>query len=179
MKRLAEFLRTPIPADPAQLLFLAGTVCLVIAPRVSWWPAGAAVTPEHGAVGLNQEVAQSIGTALRFLMLFAGIAGYFICFWPGQRPVRRILGCIYVPTVLALAVMCWRVLPFATPYHSILEATMPHKSIWSEFLLWKVPGIQFCLIGLLLMGIFTSKLIRGTSSLPLTLPGGSVLGHEG
>jgi membrane protease YdiL (CAAX protease family) len=74
--------------------------------------------------------------------------------------------------------MCWRVLHFATPYHSILEATMPHKSFWSEFLLWKVPGIQFCMIGLLLMGIFTSKLIRGTSSLPLTLPGESVLRHE-
>jgi membrane protease YdiL (CAAX protease family) len=178
MKRLAKFLRSVIPADPAQLLFLAGAVCLVIAPRVSWWPAGAAVTPEHGVGGLNEAAAQSIGTALRFPILFAGIAGYFICFWPGKRPVRRIFGCIYVPTVLALAAMCWRILYFATPYRSILEATMPNKSVWSEFLLWKVPGIQFCLIGLLLMGISTSKLIRGVGSLPLALPGESVLRHE-
>ena len=40
MKRVAEFLRSVIPADPFQLLFLAGIVCLVVAHGMRWWPVG-------------------------------------------------------------------------------------------------------------------------------------------
>jgi hypothetical protein len=38
MKRLGAFLRSVIPADPTQLIFLAGTVLLFVSPRVPWWP---------------------------------------------------------------------------------------------------------------------------------------------
>jgi hypothetical protein len=51
MKRLAEFLTSVMPEDRAQLLFLAGTVCLVTAPRLSWWPAGFEIAPEHRGDG--------------------------------------------------------------------------------------------------------------------------------
>jgi len=36
VKRLATFLRSVIPLDPAQLLFLTGTILLLVAPRASW-----------------------------------------------------------------------------------------------------------------------------------------------
>ena len=36
-KRVAEFLRSVIPADPFQSLFLAGVVCLVVAHGLRWW----------------------------------------------------------------------------------------------------------------------------------------------
>lgn len=112
---MAAILRSVIPGDPAQLLFLAGTVCLVVAPRLSWWPAGVGFDREHAAGWLNQEAVRPIGIALRFPMLFAGIAAYFICFWPGRRPMRRILVCVYLPMITALMAMCWLVLHFATP----------------------------------------------------------------
>jgi membrane protease YdiL (CAAX protease family) len=44
--------------------------------------------------------------------------------------------------------------------------------------LWKVPAIHFCLVGLLLIGIFTARLIAGTSSLPLALPRGQELAND-
>ena len=87
-KRVAEFLRSVIPADPFQLLFLAGVVCLVVAHGLRWW---------HG-----------IGpfAALGVLpIIFAGAAGYFICFWPGNHPVRRILGLVLLPTITGLGLM--------------------------------------------------------------------------
>ena len=45
-----------MPEDSAQLLFLAGTVCLVIAPRLSWWPAGFEIAPEHRSDWLNRQI---------------------------------------------------------------------------------------------------------------------------
>jgi membrane protease YdiL (CAAX protease family) len=166
-----------MPDDPAQLLFLAGTVCLVIAPRLSWWPAGFEIAPEHRGDWLNQQIVAFRGVIF-FPILFAGVAGYFIAFWPGPHPVRRILSCIYVPTVPVLAIFCWRLLDLVTPYHSVLEAAGSHTRAWSEFPLFRVPGLQFCLAGLLLIVIFTRRLILGRSSLPLTLPAGSLQRHD-
>src|ERR1700730_2192162 len=120
MKRLAEFLRSVMPEDPAQLLFLAGTVCLVIAPRLSWWPAGFEIAPEHRSDWLNRQI-EAVRGVIFFPILFAGIAGYFIAFWPGQHPLRRILSCIYVPTVPILAILCWRLVDLVRPYCSVLE----------------------------------------------------------
>jgi membrane protease YdiL (CAAX protease family) len=177
MKRLAEFLRSVIPEDPAQLLFLSGTVCLVIAPRLSWWPAGFQIAPEHQGDWLNRQIG-AFRAITFFPTLFAGIAGYFICFWPGRRPIRRILYCIYVPTVPAFAIICWRVVSLVSPYRSILQSVGPHSSAWSEFPVLRVPGLHFCLAGLLLIGIFTGRLRAGRSSLPLALPSRSVLSHD-
>jgi len=174
MKRLAEFLRSAMPGDLAQLLFLAGAVCLVIAPRLSWWPAGFEVAPEHRADWLNQQIG-IFRPVILFPILFAGIAAYFIAFWPGRDPVRRILSCIYLPTVPILSVMCLRFVALVSPHRSVLETVAPHSRAWSEFPLLRAPGLQFCLTGLLLIGIFTRRLVAGRSSLPLALSPASVL----
>jgi membrane protease YdiL (CAAX protease family) len=42
----------------------------------------------------------------------------------------------------------------------------------------EAPGLQFCFAGLLLIGIFTQRLIVGRSSLPLTLPAASLHRHD-
>jgi membrane protease YdiL (CAAX protease family) len=177
MKRLAEFLRSVTPADPAQLLFLAGTVCLVIAPRLSWWPSGFQIAPDHSDDWLMRQV-WALRSVLFLPILFAGIAGYFICFWPGPRPLRRILACIYLPTAPIVAIMSLRLLFLVKPYHSVLEGVGPHNSTWSESPFFRVPGFQFCLAGLLLIGIFTARLAAGRSSLPLVLRETSVLHHD-
>ncbi|MCU1242366.1 MAG: family intrarane metalloprotease protein [Candidatus Acidoferrum typicum] len=174
MKRLADFLRSVMPEDPAQLLFLAGTVCLVIAPRLSWWPAGFQLAPEHQGDWLNRQIG-ALGGVIFFPILFAGIAGYFIAFWPGPQPVRRILSCVYLPTVPILAILCLRFVHLVRPHRSVLEAVGPHTRPWPEFPLLRVPGLQFCLTGLLLIGIFTGRLMVRRSSLPLALPRASLL----
>jgi membrane protease YdiL (CAAX protease family) len=176
MKRLAEFLTSVMPEDRAQLLFLAGTVCLVIAPRLSWWPAGFEIAPEHRGDRLYLQIA-TFGGAILFPILFAGVAAYFIAFWPGRRPVRRILSCIYLSTLPVLVILCVRFLVLASPFHSVLEPAGSRIN-WSAFLLLRIPALQFCLAGLLLIGIFTRGLILGRSSLPLTLSAGSLQRHD-
>jgi membrane protease YdiL (CAAX protease family) len=176
MKRLAEFLRSVIPQDRTQLLFLAGTVCLVVAPRLSWWPAGFEIAPEHRGDWLNRQIAAFRGVIF-FPILFAGVAAYFVAFWPGKYPVRRIVSCIYVPTLPIVAIFAWRCFDLIWPYHSVLEAAFS-RSDWFNFALLKAPGLEFCLTGLLLIGIFVARLNAGRSSLPLALPRESLLRHD-
>jgi membrane protease YdiL (CAAX protease family) len=176
MKRLAEFLRSVIPEDRAQLLFLVGTICLVVAPRLSWWPAGFDIAPEHRGDWSNRQIASFHGVIF-FPILFAGVAAYFITFWPGKHPVRRIVSCIYVPTLPIVAIFAWRCFDLTRPYHSVLEAANSRNDLFS-FAFLKAPGLQFCLTGLLLIGIFTARINAGRSSLPLALPPRSLLRHD-
>src|SRR5260370_20757677 len=87
-KRVAEFLRSVIPVDPFQLLFLAGVVCLVVAHGLRWW---------HG---IGPFAALGV-----WPIIFAGAAGYFICFLPGNHTVRPILGVVFLPTIAGLGIM--------------------------------------------------------------------------
>jgi len=84
MKRLAEFLRFGHAGGSAQLLFLAGGVCLVIAPRLSWWPAGFEVAPEAPS-RLAEPADWDLSPVILFPILFAGIAAYFIALLAGPR----------------------------------------------------------------------------------------------
>jgi len=85
LKRLAEFLRSVIPADPTQLIFLAGVVCLFVAPRLRWWPLGLGVASERLTDSIAQQ-AQILGVFFLLPIRFTGVAGYFLCFWPGSVP---------------------------------------------------------------------------------------------
>jgi len=90
LKRLFEFLRSVIPADPTQLIFLAGVVSLFLAPHLRWWPTGLGVAPQRVADSFGQTV-QSLGFLFVLPITFAAVAGYSVCFWPGNHPIRRIL----------------------------------------------------------------------------------------
>ena len=156
MKRVAEFLRSVFPADPFQFLFLFGVVCLVIAHGARWWP-------ELG----------SLNTLGVLPIVFAGVAGYFVCFSPGNHPVRRIFGLIYLPTIVGLGVLLIYLDHFTGPTASVLDSTgsvIAQQISWAQAILWKAPqGFQITLIGLLLISIFTSRLAFGIASLPLSL----------
>lgn len=148
-----------LPADPFQFLFLTGTVCLIIAHGSRWWP-------ELGW----------LNTFGVLPIIFAGAAGYFVCFFPGNHPVRRILGLIFVPTVVGVGILFMLLDRRSGPTRSVLDSTdsiLAHQISWAQTTLWNAPqGLQFTLIGLLLIAIFTSRLAFGIASLPLSLPGG-------
>jgi membrane protease YdiL (CAAX protease family) len=174
LKRLVEFLRSVLPADPTQLIFLAGAVCLFLAPRLRWWPSGLGIAPERLANPFAQHL-QDLGVFLLMPISFAGVASYFVCFWPGNRPVRRILGLICLPAMVGLGSMFSRLIYLTAPSSSSLEGAgslVAHKISWARSLPWSLlPGFHFCVIGLILIAIYASRLAFGIAALPLSLPG--------
>ena len=173
MKRLAEFVRSVIPADPFQLFFIGGVVCLIAAHGLRWRPAGLA-SPDQSSDYLKQLV-WYMGPLFVYPIIFSGVTGYFACFWPGKHPVRRVLWLVCAPALLGVALIFARVLYISATPSSILDSTSSvfgQNLPWAEVTVWKLPeGFHFALLGLLLIAIFFSRMAFGISSLPLALPG--------
>lgn len=169
MKRLGEFIRSVIPVDPFQLFFLGGVVCLIAAHGLRWQPAGLHSSGQSaGDLGLWLQYS---AVFFIYLIIFSGMAGYFVCFWPGKHPVRRVLCFVCAPALLGLDLMFARILYLTET--SVLESvpsTFGHKFRLAEATLWKLPeGFQITLFGLLLIAIFISRMAFGIASLPVTL----------
>jgi len=180
LKRAAEFLRSVIPADPFQLLFLAGISCLVVAHGLRWWPVEVCLGPDQFTDSFGRQL-RIFGALFVYPIIFAGTTGYFVCFWPGGHPVRRILGLVFLPTMAGLGLMFSRLVYLSGPSSSVLESTgsiVTHRIHWAQTMLWKLAGFQFSLTGLLLIAIFTSRLALGIATLPLALPGRHALQAE-
>lgn len=157
MNRVSVFLRSVVPEDPAQLIFLFGVVCLFVAPNLRWNP-GVVIRTSAKPL-LDPRI--FAGLAL-FAILFAATAGYFVCFRPGSHPVRRLLWWVCVPALTGI-------LGFVTFY--IVGASL---SVIPDL----GPGFHYALVGLVLVAVFTSRVALGLASLPLALPQSSVLTPE-
>jgi membrane protease YdiL (CAAX protease family) len=171
---MLDFLRSVIPADPSQLLFLAGVVCLVVAHGLRWLPVEISPLPGQPTDSFAR-LMQIVRPFFVFPIIFAGAAGYFICFWPGAHPVRRILALVFLPTLASLGLLFSLLAHLNEPFSSVLESAgsaVSHRINGVQGMLWKLPqAFQFSLIGLLLISIFTSRLAFGLATLPLALPG--------
>jgi membrane protease YdiL (CAAX protease family) len=176
LKRLADFLRSVIPADPTQLLFLAGIVCFVIAPRLRWWPVGLRVAPYRLADPFGR-VIESLGILALCPIIFASLAGYFFCFWSGKYPTRRVLLSVCVPALAGLCLTVARFLYLTKPYSSVLESAS-HASDRQDWAWTSLPGFHIWLVGMLLVAAYTSRLALGIATLPLALPKNSVVGSN-
>src|SRR6266567_9382755 len=105
MNRLSSFLRSAIPADPWHLVLLAGVVCIYVSPFCRLWPreilassySSWSETDSRGAF----DVMRFWVILLRFALVFSGIAGYFVCFWPGARPIRRTALVVFLPALFS------------------------------------------------------------------------------
>lgn len=174
MKRLAEFAKSLLPADRAQLFFLSGLVCLTVAPRMRWLPSS-----ESLGVFLRGPSADALSVLISVLIitmlpiLLSAFAGYWIVFWPGQRPARRIFLCVLLPTLAALGVICgfWLYLTAAVPISIFDKGRVWQRGVSQGFAALGAlgPGFHACLIGVLLVAIFLGALMRGRTSLLVTL----------
>jgi membrane protease YdiL (CAAX protease family) len=176
VKRLAEFIRSVIPTDPFQLLFLAGVVCLIAAHGLRWQPVG---LPSAGQSAGDFGLWLQYGAVIfAYFIIFSGMAGYFVCFWPGKRPLRRVIMWVCAPALLGLGLMFFRILYLSATRMSILESTssvIGNRFRWVEANLWKLPeGFQFTLLGLVLIGIFISRMAFGIATLPVAIPNARV-----
>jgi membrane protease YdiL (CAAX protease family) len=177
MKRLAQFFRSVLPADPWQLVFLAGVIFLFICPRLPWRPSAEMFMSKAVPVGpISESVTKSFGQVIVLLYpaLFAGLMGYATCFYPGPRPVRRILGLVLLPGLFSVVSILFVFYQLSGSGTSVLEthALIPLVYRWLRTSFWHFPlGYEFCVFSLLLIGAFVVRLRSGTSSLPLALPG--------
>jgi membrane protease YdiL (CAAX protease family) len=185
VNRLASFFRSVIPSDLTQLLFLGGLVCLTIAPHLRWTPA----TPEALEMLSRQygsdipsfttrvlPVWRATVTLVILPVLFIAFAGYWLGFWPGSQPARRMLRWVMLPASISLCAICgfWLYLTMAPA--SVLDAHRVLRRSPKELLtsLWTIgPGLHFFLLGMLLLAVFATRLIAKKTSLPLTLCEGS------
>ncbi len=170
-KRLIEFLRSVLPADPYQLLFLTGVVCLVTLHGVWWWPSPVHVLPDRMKTPFGSFVYYA-GTIFIFPAIFAAAAGYFSCFWPGKHPIRRILVSIVFPAILTVVLAAGRFVYLTGPASTILQNTGLNAAgelKWIRFFLSDSLAFHVSLIGLVLVFLFILRLSFGISSLPLTI----------
>jgi membrane protease YdiL (CAAX protease family) len=159
-----------------QLIYLAGIVCLVIAPHLRWWPAESSdivawYSPELG--GATRAKWWYFLAIVLWLFHFASGGGYFSCFWPGRRPARRIRCLVLLPALTGLSVISGRFVYLYLPRSSVFVNTASRfsRSIdWTRVELWDLgPGFHICLLGIGLILIFVIQLSRNSTSLPLEL----------
>lgn len=172
VERLAKFMRSVIPADPAQLLILAGAVCLTVSPHLRFWPPEFIPPGGRRSELLIQQTA-SLRVLLGLFVMFSGMAAYFVCFWPGSHPIRRILLSVFAPGIAGSGFILAQIFWLAQPATSVLQSThhitQSVKPLdWTPWVL--LPGFFFCFAGLLLIAIYTSRLAFGIARLPLSLP---------
>jgi membrane protease YdiL (CAAX protease family) len=185
MKRAAQFLRSVIPADPAQLVFLAGALLLLIVPRLSWRSdvLVQSSNPLYPRWPRDFLEVYLFTVACNLGVLTAGLVAFYACFWPGRTPLRRIIFGVLLPASIALALMVWKLFEISEGTSSILDkrSAVAHLLSWTSLHFWKFPaGVYFLLIGLILISIYAFRLASGASSLPLTLSGdfSSIQGNQ-
>jgi membrane protease YdiL (CAAX protease family) len=153
VNRVLAFLRSVLPEDPTQLVFLLGIVCLLIAPNLRW-NLGVVIQASARSVP-NLRV--FVGLALAAIYLAAS-AGYFFCFRPSGQPASWLLGLVCLPALAGILIFCGYSIIFSS------LSALPNLG----------PGFHYALIGFVLVAAFTCCLALGLASLPLALPESSV-----
>jgi membrane protease YdiL (CAAX protease family) len=155
-------------------------VCLIFGARMSWWPRhhGFVLTslgPLDNAKSRSDTYAPIVlGTSS---IIFSALAGYYACFWPGDRPVHRLSFGVLLPALAGVCLFFGRFAYLGASYSTILDggsfARRLRPEQWSS---WTAsPGFHVVFAGLLLICIFSVRLFRGRSSLPLALRESSVV----
>jgi membrane protease YdiL (CAAX protease family) len=185
VKRFAQLARSVIPSDPFQLFFLAGSILLFICMQLRCFPISKDYVPGvniflGGSYGDQMAVAYQswllFSVLARFPIVLAGAAGLFICFWPGPRPVRRILLFVCLPAFAGIAALFVRFLQLfkgsSLPFASVLQKGSLDEA-WIIKALWSIgPALHMSVLGILLVLIFLSRLSFGIAALPLSLVNG-------
>jgi membrane protease YdiL (CAAX protease family) len=164
MARLRRFIRSVLPADLTQLIFLVGVVCLMVSAHARWNVGTVAV------LGSPYESFRALLVLSVLLALFASFAGYYFSFWTVKRPAIRIVLLVIFPTVMGLVSAMYFV------YRAAMQSALLRDA--SGFMMWHwvtndignfSAGPQLCFAGLLLCLLFLSRLAFGLTTLPLAL----------
>lgn len=174
LKHLLVFLRSVIPADPWQLIYLVGLVFVlvlgalpIVSPDTVTWPGGYL----SGGGSFDTSALVPYVVVFAWVSLAASCAGFFICFWPGRKPALRIAASVILPTISVLALLVWRIYQLTEPATTIFE---PHNIgsffHWFRANVWRFPtGPYVGACGVALVSIYALRLSVGRSSLPISV----------
>ena len=160
MKRVLEFIRSVIPEDPWQLLYLAGAVFLFLSSRMAW----------------NFGYRHNFSVFVLALMpiVVAGIFAYYGCFQPATRPLQRIGLAVFLPALLGFALLIGGSAFFSEKNQSIFVHGLTLSALFDQ---WTIAfkehptGFSVALIALGMVGVYAIRMYLGISSLPLRLRG--------
>jgi membrane protease YdiL (CAAX protease family) len=171
-----------MPADPTQLIFLAGVICLMVARRSSWnltklYDSARSPFPD----GTFAYVLVWL-TTFAILLTLASCAGYFACFL--RVKPRVIVATVVAPVVVSFGGIGYVLYACFRPVRSFLQGPQTGPGL-GEFVHWfganlrNFPtGLDLAALGLALCAIFLSRVAFGISALPLTLAGNQPRGEE-
>lgn len=160
MKRVLEFIRSVIPADPWQLLYLAGAVFLFLSPRLNWL--------------FEAKTPFGFTTLAMIPVVIAGIFAYYGCFQPGEHPLRRIALAVFLPAVLGFCLLIGESTFFDDKNQSIFVHRLrlsPLFDQWTMAFKEHPTGFSVAVIALGMLGAYAIRMYLGISSLPLCLSG--------
>ena len=168
MKRFLELIRSVIPVDPWQLLYLVGALLLFLSPRLSW-PFESGIASGFVALALVP-------------IVFAGMFAYYGCFRPGERPLLRIALAVFLPSLLGLCMLIGELTFFNEKNQSVLARAPGLGAFLREgAMAFKGHPTGFTLdwVALAMLGAFAIRLHLGISSLPLSLGAAPVSEDQG
>jgi len=176
--RAGKFFRSLLPAQPADWLLLLGSTCLFIAQHLRWWPV-------RGALGHG--IWPAIASAMCFPFVFAGAAGYYVALLPCQKPVRRILLTVLLPSLVSLlAIPAVGLIRYSDNLglenivlDSVFRTGGDYWRAIPQLLVNLGPGLQYAATGFLLVTVFTFLVSRGQATLPVSLAADSLRGTSG
>jgi membrane protease YdiL (CAAX protease family) len=175
LSRFLGFLRSILPVDLWQLVFLAGLICVGVGSRLRWI---LAVSPQEAETfqRLMQTSPGNFTIYFPFVFFLATLGtsvGFALYLWKSKRPMRLILLGVCLPVVLGIiAILGWHLylenaslsILIKPAWRSNLFGLQPSK-IWNYG-----PGIHFCLVGVLFVFAFATRVSLGISMLPVSLP---------
>ena len=176
MKRILVFLRSVLPSDPWQLVLLAGAVFLFISPRLDWYHSFRLLLDDKsGPFGLHAGDWRELRSIIAFayLITFAGLSAYFTCFFPGPRPVRRLLWLVFLPCGVAILLFQYTLFSGFRPASSVIFRPRGTFAVFIEWLRMHIGhfplAVYFSIGSMILIGVFVVRLTVGKSSLPVSL----------
>jgi membrane protease YdiL (CAAX protease family) len=104
LQRLANFAKSVWPADRAFVALLLGSILLLMARSLGSWSTWVqtllrAYAPDSRFVAVD---ASSLLNLTMFLVYFAGASAFYVCFFPGPNPSKRLARWVYLPVALGL-----------------------------------------------------------------------------
>ena len=166
-KSTGDLFRSILPQDIFQMLFVFGVVCFWIAPQLEWGSAFKDVP--HTTLA-------AIPLFAPYAFSFAAAAGCFLFFRSGGKPTMNLLWWVCILPLAGLVAVCTRFIQFALAVRSSLEGASMYSIV--SFLVFTATGFHWALGGFVLVAIFTWRVWRGDSSLPLALEKSSVLSPD-